>query len=476
MADKTVNAKVLQVALTTAQWATEENAAKVISKGQVVVEYATDGKTKMKVGDGINTFANLPYAAGGDLVTDKTLTQENMAADAKAVGDALGTINNAMITAVTINNVAVTVNNGTAELPAYPTSVESANQLTTARTINLTGDVTGTVTTNFSDTVNITTTVNTVEASTINGVINIENLPHGALERLCIVADDTARFALTTDDVQNGDTVKVVDTDKLYYVKDDTNLDSEAGYEPYSNGTATSVPWSGVTGKPDTFPPSAHTHTLSDITDYVVDNVLNNASNRPVENQIITNALANKVDVVAGKGLSTEDYTTADKDKLANISLDVLNNVVTGVKGDADQTYQQGPNVSIGKANIGLANVTDNKQINAPDDAAVTQNNVAVWGANGVTLVDGGITVADITNSINNVAADVVDVSNNVANVAANVTALGNEINNVSANVTAVANDVANVAADVANVSNRVTTIEEDYLKSTDTLILNCIL
>ena len=36
-------------------------------------------------------------------------------------------------------------------------------------------------------------------------------------------------------------------------------------------GTATSansVPWSGITGKPTTFPPSSHTHTKADITDF----------------------------------------------------------------------------------------------------------------------------------------------------------------------------------------------------------------
>ena len=33
-------------------------------------------------------------------------------------------------------------------------------------------------------------------------------------------------------------------------------------------GSAGSVPWSGVTGKPSSFTPSAHTHTKSQITDF----------------------------------------------------------------------------------------------------------------------------------------------------------------------------------------------------------------
>ncbi len=104
--------------------------------------------------------------------------------------------------------------------------------------------------------------ITSLSADKITGVIGIDHLPAGALERCKIVADDTARFKLTKNDVQNGDTVKV-GTDanaKMYFVIDDTKLSSEAGYTIYTAGSATSVPWSGVTGKPSTFTPSSHTH------------------------------------------------------------------------------------------------------------------------------------------------------------------------------------------------------------------------
>lgn len=106
-----------------------------------------------------------------------------------------------------------------------------------------------------------------VDVSLLEGVINIENLPASALERCIVVANDTARFALTTDDVQKGDTVKVTDTGLMYFIKDDTQLSTEAGYEVYTAGGASSVPWAGITGKPSTFTPSAHTHMASEITD-----------------------------------------------------------------------------------------------------------------------------------------------------------------------------------------------------------------
>lgn len=101
-----------------------------------------------------------------------------------------------------------------------------------------------------------------------SGTIDIDRLPQGALERLTVVADDTARFKLTSSTVQKGDTVKVTSTGKMYYVVDETKLFSEAGYEVYAAGTAASVPWSGITGKPSTYTPSSHTHTKSQITDF----------------------------------------------------------------------------------------------------------------------------------------------------------------------------------------------------------------
>ena len=108
-------------------------------------------------------------------------------------------------------------------------------------------------------------TITSIDASKITGKISIDNLPEGALERLVVVADEEERFGLTTSDVQKGDTVKQNDTGVMYYVKDDTKLTSEDGYEVYTAGQASSVPWSGVTGKPSSFTPSTHTHTIAQI-------------------------------------------------------------------------------------------------------------------------------------------------------------------------------------------------------------------
>ena len=48
----------------------------------------------------------------------------------------------------------------------------------------------------------------------------------------------------------------------MYLIKDESKLNSEDGYEPYTAGQASSVPWSGVTGKPSTFAPPTSSATV----------------------------------------------------------------------------------------------------------------------------------------------------------------------------------------------------------------------
>lgn len=139
----------------------------------------------------------------------------------------------------------------------------TATKLQAARTIALSGAVTGSVSSDFGSNVTISTTLAKFDASKIaSGTISIDRLPKAALERLIVVADDTARFALTTATAQSGDTVKVTSTGKMYLIKDESKLNSEDGYEPYTASQASSVPWSGVTGKPSTFTPPTSSATV----------------------------------------------------------------------------------------------------------------------------------------------------------------------------------------------------------------------
>lgn len=70
------------------------------------------------------------------------------------------------------------------------------------------------------------------------GLIPTSQIPPEVFERMKVVQDDTERFSLTINDVQNGDVVYVNSDEVMYYVYDDTKLDSEAGYKPFAAGTA----------------------------------------------------------------------------------------------------------------------------------------------------------------------------------------------------------------------------------------------
>lgn len=84
----------------------------------------------------------------------------------------------------------------------------------------------------------------------------------------------------------------------------------------------------------------------------------------------IDEVLADKVDKVTGKGLSTNDYTTEEKNKLAGIQAGAQVNAVTSVAGKTGA-------VTLTKSDVGLANV------DAPDDGYVQIGNGADASSSG---------------------------------------------------------------------------------------------
>lgn len=153
------------------------------------------------------------------------------------------------------------------------TVADSIGDITTQKTITLTGAVTGSVTTDLTGNITINTTTGSIDATKLTGTIPLESIPKDAQAKIVQVNSDEARLALTTDDVQNNDVVVVVDTDgstsSVYWVSDASKLgtdDAANAFTPFPAGVAAAVDWSGVQNKPETFPPSAHTHTTLEVT------------------------------------------------------------------------------------------------------------------------------------------------------------------------------------------------------------------
>ena len=113
--------------------------------------------------------------------------------------------------------------------------------------------------------------------------------------------------------------------------------------------------------------------------------------------------LNDKVDKVTGKGLSTNDYTNAEKTKLSGIEAGAQKNTITGVKGSAETTYRTG-NVNITATNIGLGNVDNtsdaNKPISTATKTALDGKQAKITGA-ATTITDNNLTAnrALISNS-----------------------------------------------------------------------------
>ena len=66
-------------------------------------------------------------------------------------------------------------------------------------------------------------------------------IPNVAIERLVKVPNQTAMFALTRNDIQNGDSVLDLATSIMYVVVDDSNLNSISGYQEYTAHRATEL-------------------------------------------------------------------------------------------------------------------------------------------------------------------------------------------------------------------------------------------
>ena len=96
------------------------------------------------------------------------------------------------------------------------------------------------------------------------------------------------------------------------------------------------------------------------------------------ENIAMQSGVDAKVDKVSGKELSTNDYTTAEKTKLAGIAAGAQVNTITGVKGNAETSYRTGQ-VNITPANIGLGNVNNTADSAKSVLYAATAGGVA-WG------------------------------------------------------------------------------------------------
>lgn len=172
------------------------------------------------------------------------------------------------------NTIKITVGNKTSTeftIP-YASKTSAAETLMYGRKIFLNGDVTGSTTESFNGSKNVTinTTISTINAEKLTGTIDanrlpeipIEKIPAAALERLFVVDSQSAAMSV---DVQEGDVVQIGSGGPMYFCVSESASTFATKFKEFTAGSATSVPWSGVTGKP-TFATVATSGSYNDLT------------------------------------------------------------------------------------------------------------------------------------------------------------------------------------------------------------------
>lgn len=300
--------------------------------------------------------------------------------------------------AVTFNN-AITAQRGVT-VPAgqfftgnLSGNATTATTLQTARQISVKIGNGTAGTANFNGGANAAIVIPQVDASVVTtGTLPLSVLPQGALERLVKVADEEARFALTTGDVQLGDSVLQIDTDTMYIVIDTAQLNNEAGYEEYAAGTAVLA---------ETAEKVQHQLTVQKkgVTEFVFDGstaqTLNIASSfADLDGQIAANQIPDGIITDTKLGVNYAGSATKGGSATSAVKLDTARTIAfTGVV-TGSTTFDGTADVSIATT-IGAGQITGTMLANN----AVTTDKLSNNSVTSAKIVDGTIVAADIADA-----------------------------------------------------------------------------
>lgn len=226
---------------------------------------------------------------------------------------------------------------------------ESVAKLTTPRTIALTGAVSGSTTFDGSSNVSINSTLANIDASKItSGTLNADRLPEipiskipaAAMERLYVVESQSAAMSLT---IQEGDVVQIGSGGPMYFCVSESASTFATKFKEFTAGSATSVPWSGVTGKP-TFATVATSGSYNDLTNKPT---IPSLSGYATQNWVTSQGYLTSIPAATSStyGGIQIGYTTSGKNYAVQ-----LNNGKAYVNvpwTDTDTTYTAGTNISI---------------------------------------------------------------------------------------------------------------------------------
>ena len=234
----------------------------------------------------------------------------------------------------------------------------TATKLATPRVIAIAGAVSGSATFNGSSNVSINSTLNGFDASKItSGTISearlpnipIEKLPAGALERMFVVESQTAAIdAVKAGTIQEGDVVQIGNGGLMYFCIDDAATTFGNAFKEFTAGSATSVPWSGVTGKP-TFATVATSGSYNDLSNKPT---IPSLSGYATQSWVTSQGYLTSIPVATSSayGGIQIGYTTSGKNYAVQLSNGKA--YVNVPWTDTNTTYTSGTNISISGTTI----------------------------------------------------------------------------------------------------------------------------
>lgn len=255
------------------------------------------------------------------------------------------------------NYIQVTVGNKISDnfTVPYASKTSAAETLIYGRKIFLNGDVTGSTTESFNGSKNVTinTTISTINAEKLTGTIDanrlpeipIEKIPAAALERLFVVDSQSAAMSV---DVQEGDVVQIGSGGPMYFCVSESASTFATKFKEFTAGSATSVPWSGVTGKP-TFATVATSGSYNDLTNKPT---IPSLSGYATQNWVTSQGYLTSIPAATSStyGGIQIGYTTSGKNYAVQLSNGKA--YVNVPWTDTNTTYTAGTNISISGTTI----------------------------------------------------------------------------------------------------------------------------
>lgn len=255
------------------------------------------------------------------------------------------------------NYIQVTVGNKISDnfTVPYASKTSAAETLMYGRKIFLNGDVTGSTTESFDGSKNVTinTTISTINAEKLTGTIDanrlpeipIEKIPAAALERLFVVDSQSAAMSV---DVQEGDVVQIGSGGPMYFCVSESASTFATKFKEFTAGSATSVPWSGVTGKP-TFATVATSGSYNDLTNKPT---IPSLSGYATQNWVTSQGYLTSIPAATSStyGGIQIGYTTSGKNYAVQLSNGKA--YVNVPWTDTNTTYSAGTNISISGTTI----------------------------------------------------------------------------------------------------------------------------